>query len=107
LKNYFVDTLPNEVLKNIARLTAVSDSAWAMAARAKEKGSDKLEADALRLAKDTAKEIIEFVTTNKYLVESAFEAVDQDDEEQQRLLRMNNKLRASQEEDDREVEPIV
>jgi hypothetical protein len=78
-----------------------------MAARAKEKASDKLEADALRLAKDTAKEIIEFVTTNKYLVESAFEAVDQDDEEQQRLLRMNNKLRASQEEDDREVEPIV
>lgn len=28
-----------------------------MAARAKEKGNDKLEADALRLAKDTAKEI--------------------------------------------------
>jgi hypothetical protein len=50
LRNYFVDTLPNEVLKNIARLTAVSDSAWAMATRSKEKGSDKLEADALRLA---------------------------------------------------------
>ena len=110
LKNYFVDTLPNEVLKNIARLNAISDSAWAMAARAKEKGSDKLEADALRLAKDTAKEIIDFVTNNKCLINSAFEAVDQDDEEkqeqvQQQEVQMNN-LKESQEDNERE-EPIV
>jgi hypothetical protein len=102
LKNYFVDTIPNEVLKNIARLTAVSDSAWTMAVRAKEKGSDRLEVDALRLAKDTAKEIIEFVTNNKCLINSAFEAVDQDDEEQR---RQTNNLRVSQE-DEMKKEPV-
>jgi hypothetical protein len=104
LKNYFVDTLPNEVLKNIARLTAVSDSAWAMAARAKEKGNDKLEADALRLAKDAAKEIIDFVTNNKCLIGSAFEAEDHDDEEQQQLREMNG-LKESQE-DEMKKQPV-
>jgi hypothetical protein len=105
LTNYFVDTLPNEVLKNIVRLTAVSDSAWAMAARAKEKGSDKLEADALRLAKDTAMEIIDFVTNNKCLIESAFDAVDEDDEEKKQRWRQMNNLKESQE-DEMKKEPV-
>jgi hypothetical protein len=47
--------VPNETLKALVRLTAVSDAAWAMAARAREEGNDKLEVDSLRLAKDTAK----------------------------------------------------
>ena len=42
LRNYFVDTVPNEILKAIIRLTGVSDAAWAIAARAREKGNDKL-----------------------------------------------------------------
>jgi FixJ family two-component response regulator len=42
LRNYFVDTVPNEILKALARLTGVSDAAWAIAARAREKGNDKL-----------------------------------------------------------------
>jgi hypothetical protein len=33
------------------RLTAMSDAAWAMADRAREEGNDKLEVDALRIAK--------------------------------------------------------
>jgi hypothetical protein len=61
-------------LKTLARLTALSDAAWAMAARAREKGNDKLEADALRLAKDTAKEITDIVTDNKPLIDAAYEA---------------------------------
>jgi hypothetical protein len=56
LRNYFVDTVPNEVLKTLVRSTAASDAASAMAARAREKDNDKLEADVLRLAKDIAKE---------------------------------------------------
>jgi hypothetical protein len=87
LRNYFVDTLPNEVLKNIARLTAVSDSAWSMAARAKESKNDKLEADALRLAKDTAKDITEIVTNNKSLIDAAYDvAIVKHDEQQLRKL---------------------
>ncbi len=42
------------MLKVLARLNAVSDAAWSMAARAKDKGNnDKAEADALRLAKNS------------------------------------------------------
>ncbi len=65
----------------LARLTAVSDAAWAMATRAREKGNDKQEADALRLAKDTAKEIIDIVTNKQPFVDAVFDAAaayDQD-----------------------------
>jgi hypothetical protein len=37
MRNYLEDTAPNEMLKAIARLNAVSDAAWAMYTRAKEK----------------------------------------------------------------------
>jgi FixJ family two-component response regulator len=37
IRNYLEDTAPNEMLKALARLNAVSDAAWAMYARAKEK----------------------------------------------------------------------
>jgi hypothetical protein len=66
----------------------------------------KLEADALRLAKDTAKEIIDLVTNNKPLIDAAFEAAaayDQDDEEEEQ--QMNNS-KESQEDYERK-EPIV
>jgi len=99
LRNYFVDTVPNEILKALARLTAVSDTAWAMAASAREKGNDKLEADALRLAKDTVKEITDIVTDNKPLIDAAYDtAYKQDDKEQQQQQQMNNS-KAAQEED--------
>ena len=89
-----MDTMPNEILKTLSRLTAASDAAWAMAVRAREKGNDKSEADALRLAKDTAKEITDIVTNNKPLIDAAYEVADQDKEEQQR--QMSNS-KASQE----------
>ena len=107
LRNYFVDTVPNEMLKALARLTAVSDAAWTMAARAREKGNDKLEADALRLAKDTAREIKDIVTNNKPLIDAAYEAVEQDEKEQQKLRQMNKNLKASQEDDNEKEEPIL
>jgi hypothetical protein len=103
LRKYFVDTVPNEILKALARLTAVSDAAWAMAAKAREKDNDKVEADALRLAKDTVKEITDIVTDNKPLIDAAYEAVEQFEEQQRR--QMNN-LKGSQE-DDKIDEPIV
>jgi FixJ family two-component response regulator len=84
LRNYFVDIVPNEILKAIARLTAVSDAAWAMAARARKEGNDKLEADVLRLANDTVKEITDIVNDNKPLIDAAYDAAyKQDDKEQQ------------------------
>lgn len=87
-----------------ARLTAVSDAAWAMAARAREEGNDKLEADALRLAKDTVKQIRDIVTDNKPLIGAAYEvAYNHGDEEQPRQI---NNLKVSQEKDN-EREPIV
>jgi hypothetical protein len=45
-----------------------------LAARAKESKNDRLEADALRLAKDTAKDITEIVTNNKSLIDAAYDA---------------------------------
>jgi Helix-turn-helix domain of resolvase len=101
LRNYFVDTLPNEVLKNIARLTAVSDSAWAMAARAKENKHDKLEADALRLAKDAAKDITEIVTDNKSLIDAAYDvAIVKRDERQLYKLEQEEEEESAEEEEE-------
>jgi hypothetical protein len=90
-------------------LTTVSDAAWAMAARAREKddNNDKLEADALRLAKDTVKEITDIVTDNKPFIDAAYEAAyKRDNEEQQRWRQMNNS-KESQEEDYKRKQPIV
>jgi len=106
LRNYFVDTVPNEILKALARLTAISDTAWAMAASAREKGNDKLEADALRLAKDTVKEITDIITDNKPLIDAAWEAAYKKGDKEQQLRQMNNS-KAVQEEDHKRKEPIV
>jgi hypothetical protein len=92
-------------LKALAKLTAVSDAAWAMAARAREEGDDKLEADALRLAKDTVKVIIDIVTDNKPLIDAAYDAAyKQGDNEEQRRQMDNSK---ESQEDDKKEEPIV
>jgi hypothetical protein len=104
LRNYFVDTVPNQILKALARLIAVSDTAWAMAARAREKGNDKLEADAVLLAKDTVKKITDIVTDNKPLIDAAYEAAYKQDNDEQR--QMNNS-KATQEEDHKRKERIV
>jgi hypothetical protein len=70
-----------------------------MGCGAREKDNDKLEADALRLAKDTAKEITDIVTNNKPLIDAAYEvAYNQDDEKQRQM----NNLKKSQEEDKKE-----
>lgn len=80
-----------------------------MAARAKEKSNnnDKLEADALRLAKDAAIGIIDLITNNQSFVDAAFEAAaaeyDQDNKEEQR--QMNNS-KGSQREIIREKNPL-
>jgi predicted transcriptional regulator len=71
LQQYFTDTLPNEVLKAIARLTAVSDEAWEMSRQAKKDKEPKLRTEALRLAKDSALDINNIVTNNKSLIDSA------------------------------------
>ncbi len=71
LQQYFTDTLPNEVLKAIARLTSVSDEAWEMARQAKENNNHKLRTEALRLAKDAANDISDIVTNNGSLIDSA------------------------------------
>lgn len=97
-------------IKSVAdiRLTAAFDAAWAMAARAREKGNnDKLEVDALRLAKDTVKEITDIVTDNKPFIDAANDAAyKRDNEEQQRRLQMNDS-KESQEEDYKRKQPIV
>lgn len=77
-----VETIPVEAMKFLALLNAVSDAAWAMYAKGREKGNnDKLEVDALRLAKDTAIEIIDIVTNNHSFVDAAFEAAAAHDQE--------------------------
>jgi hypothetical protein len=82
MSNYLVETIPVEAMKFLALLNAVSDAAWAMYAKGREKGNnDKLEVDALRLAKDTAIEIIDIVTNNHSFVDAAFEAADAHDQE--------------------------
>ena len=87
LQQYFTDTLPNEVLKSIARLTAVSDDAWEMARQAKENNNHKLRTEALRLAKDAANDINDIVTNNKSLIDSA-RAVEGKEKELTELERM-------------------
>jgi hypothetical protein len=107
IRNYLEDTVPNELLKALARLTAVSDTAWAMVARARDEGNDKLEADALRLAKDTLKEITDIVTHNQSLIDAAYDAAyKQDDNKEQQQQQMNNS-KAVQQEDHKRKEPIV
>ena len=82
MSNYLVETIPVEAMKFLALLNAVSDAAWAMYARGREKGNnDKLEVDGLRLAKDTAIEIIDIVTNNHSFVDAAFEAAAAHDQE--------------------------
>lgn len=81
LKEYFVDTLPKEVTKSLARLEAVNDAAWLLVEAAQEKGQGKLAVDALRLAKDTAKDITEIVTNNKSLIDTAYEVSEDKEKE--------------------------
>src|SRR5215217_2240682 len=64
MRQYFTDTMPNEMLKVIARLTAVSDEAWELARLAKQGGQHKLRQDSLRLAKDAAIDIKDIVIDN-------------------------------------------
>jgi hypothetical protein len=71
MREYFADTMPNEMLKVIARLTAVSDEAWELARLAKEEGQHKLRQDALRLAKDAAIDIAGIVIDNPSIIDSA------------------------------------
>ena len=107
MSNYLVETIPVEAMKFLARLNAVSDAAWAMYARGKEKGNnDKLEVDALRLAKDTAIEIIDIVTNNHSFVDAAFEAAAAHDQESKEQRQRNNS-KESQEDDNKRREPIV
>jgi hypothetical protein len=106
LRNYLEDTVPNELLKALARLTAVSYAAWAMAARAREKGNEKLEADALRLAKDTVIEITDIITDNKPLIDAAYDAAYKQDDKKQEQWQTNNS-KAAQEEGHKRKEPIV
>jgi len=106
LRNYLEDTVPNEILKALARFTAASDAAWAMAARAREEGNDELEADALRLAKDTIKEITDIVTDNKPLIDAAYEAAYKQGDNEEQRRRINNP-RESQEDDKKKEESIV
>jgi hypothetical protein len=83
LNHYFTETLPHEVLKAVARLTAVSDDAWSMAEEAKKNENlkhSKFRQDSLRLAKDAANDIVAIVTNNESLIDSA-RAVEQREEE--------------------------
>ena len=98
--------MPNELLKALARLTAVSDTAWAMVTRARDEGNDKLEADALRLAKDTLKEITDIVTHNQSLIDAAYDAAYKQDDNKEQQQQMNNS-KAVQEEDHKRKELIV
>jgi len=107
MSNYLVETIPVEAMKFLALLNAVSDAAWAMYARGREKGNnDKLEVDALRLAKDTAIEIIDIVTNNHSFVDAAFEAAAAHDQESKEQRQRNNS-KESQEDDNKRREPIV
>jgi hypothetical protein len=106
IRNYLEDTVPNELLKALARLTAVSDTAWAMVTRARDEGNDKLEADALRLAKDTLKEITDIVTHNQSLIDAAYDAAYKQDDNKEQQQQMNNS-KAVQEEDHKRKELIV
>jgi len=79
LKHYFTETLPHEVLKAVARLTAVSDESWSMAEEAKKDKdlkNSKFRQDSLRLAKDSANDIVQLVTNNESLIDNA-RAVEQ------------------------------
>jgi hypothetical protein len=84
--------------------------AWEMPARARENGNDKLEADALRLAKDTAREIKDIATDNKPLIDAAWEVAynNNQDGNDQLLRQMNKNLLKTLQEDDKknEEEPI-
>jgi hypothetical protein len=93
LRSYFTDTLPNEVLKAIARLTAVSDEAWEMARKAKEDDEPKLRTEALRLAKDAANDITDIVTNNKSLIDSARAVEDKE----KRLTEMEQEMEEEEE----------
>jgi hypothetical protein len=105
IRNYLEDTVANELLKALARLTAVLDAAWAMVARAREEGN---ETDALRLAKNAVKETTDIVTHNQSLFDAAYEAAyKQDDNKEQQQLQVNNSKATQEEEDHKRKEPMV
>jgi hypothetical protein len=80
MREYFADTMPNEMLKVIARLTAVSDEAWELARLAKQGGQHKLRQDSLRLAKDTAMDIAGIVIDNPSIIDAARAAEQREDQ---------------------------
>jgi hypothetical protein len=83
LNHYFTQTLPYEVLKAVARLTAVSDDAWSMAEEAKKTEDlkhSRFRQDSLRLAKDAANDIVNIVTNNESLIDSARAAENKEEE---------------------------
>jgi hypothetical protein len=86
MSKYFTNTLPVEILKALARLNAVSDTAWELVESAKEKGNLKSQTDALRLCKDTARDITEIVTNNRSLIDTAYEITDQKEKELSELV---------------------
>jgi Homeodomain-like domain-containing protein len=91
LQNWFMDTLPNEVLKNVARLTAINDTAWSLARKAREDHNAKIEIEALRLAREVAKDITEIATNNKSLIDAAWDA----NSFEQHLNSMNKQMDSS------------
>jgi Homeodomain-like domain len=103
LNHFFTETLPYEVLKAVARLTAVSDDAWSMAEEAKQKEDmrmSKFRQDSLRLAKEAANDIVNIVTNNESLIDSARAAEQreqeledlEEEEEQQGEGDLNDKI---------------
>ena len=68
MDKYFIETLPMDLMKFVARLNAVSDEAWRVVERPDRKGDDKVKLRALKMARDTALNIVDIVTNNKTIM---------------------------------------
>lgn len=74
MSKYFVEILPTEVIKFLARLNAVSDEVWGMVREADKEGDSKAKLRALKFAARVALDIVDAVTNNKTIIDEAFKA---------------------------------
>ncbi len=85
LEKYFTETAPLEVSKALARLTAVSNEAWAIAEQAATDKNQKLRIAALTLAKDATLNILDVLSNHKFAVEQALKFTTNLEEEKKKL----------------------
>lgn len=108
LEKFFVEIVPLEVAKCLARLTAISNEAWRMAEQADKDGDRKTKAIAMSLAHKAALDILDVITNNHWLVDEAYKVREEENKKKQRASWLTgNKESNSPSHNEEHERPIV